>query len=91
MNLHALTTGRVKIKTRFYSGKGAGIFRKLNVFLDKNFTNKMPIHSYLIEHKEGNDRTGRSRQRCLELRRNLLEQFGLGKESNRYDPHPDDL
>ncbi len=54
MNLHALTTGRVKIKTRFYSGKGEGIFRKLNIFLDKNFTNKMPIHSYLIEHKEGN-------------------------------------
>lgn len=54
MKIHALTTGNVKLKSRFYSGKGAGIFRKINIFRDKYFTSRLPIHSYLIEHKEGN-------------------------------------
>jgi N-acyl homoserine lactone hydrolase len=54
MKISVVSTGRVKIKTRFYAGKGAGFLRKLNVMLDKEFTPDLPVNAYLLEHEEGN-------------------------------------
>jgi N-acyl homoserine lactone hydrolase len=54
MKISVISTGRVQIKTRFYSGKGAGLFRKLNIMRDREFTPELPVNTYLIAHKEGN-------------------------------------
>lgn len=53
MKLHALSTGRVKIKQNALSAKGQGAMRIVNVLLDTEWTDWLPIHVWLLEHKDG--------------------------------------
>jgi len=53
MNIHAVETGQVAIKTRQPVGKGQGSARLINVLLDPNWTAFLPIYAWVIEHPEG--------------------------------------
>ena len=53
MRIHAIQTGTVAIKERQRQGVGHGIRRILNTFLDKTWTEPLPIYAWVIEHPEG--------------------------------------
>ena len=53
MKIHALQTGTVAIKTRQVEGVGHGRRRQLNMFLDREWTEPLPIYAFAIEHPEG--------------------------------------
>jgi N-acyl homoserine lactone hydrolase len=53
MKIHAIQTGTVAIKTRQVEGVGQGSRRQLNMFLDREWTEPLPIHAFAIEHPEG--------------------------------------
>ncbi|MBP6385155.1 MAG: N-acyl homoserine lactonase family protein [Pseudarcicella sp.] len=53
VKIHALCTGTVAVKTNFRSKKGAGELAKLNILLDKHYTEYLPIWVWAIEHPEG--------------------------------------
>jgi N-acyl homoserine lactone hydrolase len=53
MNIHAIQTGTVAIKTRQVEGVGRGARRQLNMFLDRQWTDPLPIYAFAIEHPEG--------------------------------------
>lgn len=53
MKIHLIQTGTVKIKKNQQCGKGHRIIRKLNMFLDPNWTKPLPIYAWVIEHPEG--------------------------------------
>jgi N-acyl homoserine lactone hydrolase len=53
MKIHAIQTGTVAIKTRQVEGVGRGARRQLNMFLDREWTDPLPIYAFAIEHPEG--------------------------------------
>jgi N-acyl homoserine lactone hydrolase len=53
MKIHAIQTGTVAIKTRQVEGLGRGGRRRLNMFLDRDWTEPLPIYAFAIEHPEG--------------------------------------
>ena len=53
MKIHALSTGSVRIKRAMEYGRGPGPLRQLNTLLDREFTESLPIHVWVIEHPEG--------------------------------------
>jgi glyoxylase-like metal-dependent hydrolase (beta-lactamase superfamily II) len=53
MKIHAIQTGTVAIKTRQVAGVGRGARRQLNMFLDREWTDPLPIYAFAIEHPEG--------------------------------------
>jgi N-acyl homoserine lactone hydrolase len=53
MKMHAIQTGTVAIKTRQVEGVGHSSRRQLNMFLDREWTDPLPIHAFAIEHPEG--------------------------------------
>ena len=53
MKLHAIQTGTVAIKTRQREGLGRGTRRLVNTFLDRQWTDRLPILAWAIEHSEG--------------------------------------
>jgi N-acyl homoserine lactone hydrolase len=53
IKIHALCTGRVAVKTALRTKKGAGPAAKLNILLDDQYTEYMPIWVWIIEHPEG--------------------------------------
>jgi glyoxylase-like metal-dependent hydrolase (beta-lactamase superfamily II) len=53
MKIHAIQTGTVAIKPRQVEGVGHGTRRQLNMFLDRDWTEPMPIYAFAIEHPEG--------------------------------------
>lgn len=53
VKIHALCTGTVAVKTNFKSKKGVGELAKLNILLDKHYTEYLPIWVWVIEHPEG--------------------------------------
>jgi N-acyl homoserine lactone hydrolase len=53
MKIHAIQTGTVAIKTRQVEGYGHGARRRLNMFLDRQWTEPLPIYAFAIEHPEG--------------------------------------
>jgi glyoxylase-like metal-dependent hydrolase (beta-lactamase superfamily II) len=53
MKIHAIQTGTVAIKTRQVQGVGHGVRRQLNMFLDREWTDPLPIFAFAIEHPEG--------------------------------------
>jgi len=53
MKIHAISTGSVAIKTRQRVGEGRGRARVLNMLLDPNWTDFLPIYAWVIEHPEG--------------------------------------
>lgn len=53
MKIHAIQTGTVAIKTRQVESVGHGRRRQLNMFLDREWTEPLPIYAFAIEHPEG--------------------------------------
>ncbi len=53
MQIHAIQTGTVAVKTRQREGVGSGKRRFLNMLLDREWTEPLPIYAFLIEHEEG--------------------------------------
>lgn len=53
MKIHAIQTGTVAIKTRQVEGTGHGRRRQLNMFLDREWVDPLPIYAFAIEHPEG--------------------------------------
>ncbi len=53
MRIHAIQTGTVAIKTNQVRGVGPGSLRQMNMLLDRNWTEPLPIYAYAIEHPEG--------------------------------------
>jgi glyoxylase-like metal-dependent hydrolase (beta-lactamase superfamily II) len=53
MKIHAIQTGTVAIKTRQVQGVGGGVGRQLNMFLDREWTEPLPIFAFAIEHPDG--------------------------------------
>lgn len=53
MQIHAIQTGTVAVKTRQREGVGSGKRRFLNMLLDRDWTEPLPIYAFLIEHDEG--------------------------------------
>src|SRR5690242_15031570 len=53
MKIHAIQTGTVTIKTRQVAGVGHGARRQLNMFLDRRWSDPLPIYAFAIEHPEG--------------------------------------
>jgi N-acyl homoserine lactone hydrolase len=53
MKIHAIQTGTVTIKTRQVEGVGQGTRRQLNMFLDREWSEPLPIYAFAIEHPEG--------------------------------------
>jgi glyoxylase-like metal-dependent hydrolase (beta-lactamase superfamily II) len=53
MQIHAIQTGTVAVKTRQREGVGSGRRRFLNMLLDREWTEPLPIYAFLIEHDEG--------------------------------------
>jgi N-acyl homoserine lactone hydrolase len=53
MEIRALSTGTVRIKTAMARGRGAAPLRLARTLLGRRFTGELPIHAWLIEHPEG--------------------------------------
>ncbi|SHI86964.1 Metallo-beta-lactamase superfamily protein [Cruoricaptor ignavus] len=53
VKIHGLCTGSVAVKTNFKKKKGFGELAKLNILLDKNYTDYLPIWVWVIEHPDG--------------------------------------
>jgi N-acyl homoserine lactone hydrolase len=53
IKVHALCTGSVAVKTNFRTKKGLGELAKINILLDKHYTEYLPIWVWVIEHPEG--------------------------------------
>src|SRR5476651_2262672 len=53
VKIHALCTGMVAVKTAFKAKKGTGPIAKINILLDDQYTEYMPIWVWIIEHPEG--------------------------------------
>lgn len=53
MRVHAIQTGTVAIKGSQREGRGHGLQRRLNMLLDKAWTEPLPIYAWVIEHPKG--------------------------------------
>jgi len=53
MNIHAIQTGTVAVKTRQREGVGTGRRRFVNMLVDREWTAPLPIYAWVIEHPEG--------------------------------------
>jgi N-acyl homoserine lactone hydrolase len=53
MQVHALQTGTVLVKTRQLEGVGRGPARAINTMRDREWTEPLPIHAWAIQHPEG--------------------------------------
>lgn len=53
MEIHAIQTGFVAVKSRQREGAGHGKARLARTFFDRNWSDRLPIYAYAIEHPEG--------------------------------------
>ncbi len=53
MNVHAIRTGSVRIKSAQVDGRGHGLQRRLAMFTDRSWTEWLPTYAWAIEHREG--------------------------------------
>ena len=53
MRIHCISTGFVAVHPSQQTGKGKGIFNMLHTLRDKEWTPRLPIHVWVIEHPEG--------------------------------------
>ncbi len=53
LKIHAINTGNVTIRPNQLEGKGPESMRMLNVYLDRRWTEPLPIYAWAIEHPEG--------------------------------------
>jgi N-acyl homoserine lactone hydrolase len=53
VKVHAIETGTVTVRARQRRGVGSGAMRTLRTMADREWTERLPIHAWLIEHPEG--------------------------------------
>jgi glyoxylase-like metal-dependent hydrolase (beta-lactamase superfamily II) len=53
VKIHAVQTGTVRVHERQRTGKGRGVARFVRTLLDRQWTEPLPIHAWVIEHPEG--------------------------------------
>ncbi len=53
MRVHAIETGRVKVKMAQLKGRGHGLLRRAAPLFDPNWSEWLPIYAWAIEHDEG--------------------------------------
>ena len=53
MEVHAIQTGTVAVRTRQRRGVGQGQARLARTLMDRTWTDPLPIYAWLIEHPEG--------------------------------------
>ncbi len=53
MRIHAIETGRVRIKASQIVGEGHGLSRRLAPLIDTEWSDWLPIYAYAIEHRDG--------------------------------------
>jgi N-acyl homoserine lactone hydrolase len=53
VKVHAVCTGTVAVKKNFRTKNGIGELAKINILLDKHYTEYMPIWVWVIEHPDG--------------------------------------
>lgn len=53
MRIHAIETGRVRIKRAQIEGRGHGLRRRLQPILSADWADWVPVHAFAIEHPEG--------------------------------------
>jgi glyoxylase-like metal-dependent hydrolase (beta-lactamase superfamily II) len=53
MKIHAIQTGTVAVTSAWREGVGSGRRRTLRAFLDRRWTEPLPIYAFAIEHPEG--------------------------------------
>jgi N-acyl homoserine lactone hydrolase len=51
--IHAITTGLVQVRRPQMESRGAGVARMMNMLLDPEWSEWLPIHAWVIEHDEG--------------------------------------
>ena len=53
MRIHAIQTGRVRIKQAQIEGRGGGLVRRLQPILSPDWADWVPVYAFAIEHPEG--------------------------------------
>ncbi len=53
IKVHAIRTGSVRIKVAQMAGRGRGVARLGHILFDRDWSDWVPIHAWLIEHDEG--------------------------------------
>jgi glyoxylase-like metal-dependent hydrolase (beta-lactamase superfamily II) len=53
VRIHAIQTGRVRIKASQIAGKGHGLARRLAPLVDREWSDWLPTLAYAIEHRDG--------------------------------------
>ena len=53
MHIHAIQTGRVRIKASQIVGRGHGLKRRLAPLVDAEWSDWLPVNAYAIEHRDG--------------------------------------
>jgi N-acyl homoserine lactone hydrolase len=53
VKIHAVQTGTVQVHERQRSGVGRGVVRFARTLLDRQWTEPLPIHAWILEHSEG--------------------------------------
>ena len=53
MRVHAIQTGRVRIKASQIIGRGHGLRRRLAPLFDAEWSDWLPVNAYAIEHRDG--------------------------------------
>ena len=53
MRIHAIETGRVRIKQAQIEGRGHGTWRQLQPILSSEWADWSPVYAWAIEHPEG--------------------------------------
>jgi N-acyl homoserine lactone hydrolase len=53
VNIHAIQTGFVRIKSAQVKGRGHGVLRQLAIFKDRSWTDWLPTFAWVIDHREG--------------------------------------
>ena len=53
MRVHAISTGRVRVKASQLVGRGGGLARRLAPLVDDEWSDWLPIYVFAVEHREG--------------------------------------
>jgi N-acyl homoserine lactone hydrolase len=53
MRIHAIQTGRVRIKAAQIEGRGHGLWRRLQPMISREWAQWSPVYAFAIEHPEG--------------------------------------
>jgi N-acyl homoserine lactone hydrolase len=53
MRIHAIATGRVKVKKAQIEGRGHGLWRRAQPILSREWADWLPTYAWVIEHPEG--------------------------------------